>query len=58
MTELRILAIDLASVQRGMRTNQPVTVAGLNSDGIIQVVSGLISTVEPDHDRPPSIRTA
>ena len=49
--ELRIQAIDLANVQRGMEANQPVTVAGLNRWGIIQVVSGLVSAIEPDPDR-------
>jgi hypothetical protein len=49
--ELRIQAIDLANVQRGMEANQPVTVAGLNSWGIIQVVSGLVSAIEPNPDR-------
>jgi hypothetical protein len=46
--QLRIQAIDLANVKRGMQANQPVTVAGLNSYGIIQVVSGLVRTIEPD----------
>jgi hypothetical protein len=51
MTELLIQAIDLANVQEGMQAHQPVTVVGLNSDGIIQVVSGLVSAIEPDPDR-------
>ena len=49
--QLRIQAIDLANVQRGMEANQPVTVSGLNDWGIIQVVSGLVSAIEPDPDR-------
>ena len=49
--ELRIQAIDLANVRRGKQTNQPVTVTGVNSAGIIQVVSGLVCTIEPDPDR-------
>ena len=48
--ELRIQAIDLAKVLRGMEANQPVTVTGLNDWGIIQVVSGLVCEIEPDPD--------
>ena len=49
--ELRIQAIDLAKVLRGMEAKQPVTVTGLNSWGIIQVVSGLVCKIEPDPHR-------
>jgi hypothetical protein len=48
MTELLIQAIDLANVSSGMQAHQPVAFTGLNSDGIIQVVSGLVCSIEPD----------
>jgi len=50
MTELLIQAIDLANVQSGMQAHQPVAFTGLNSDGIIQVVSGLVCSIEPGPD--------
>ena len=49
--ELRIQAIDLTNARRGKQTDQPVTVTGVNSAGIIQVVSGLVCAIEPDPDR-------
>jgi hypothetical protein len=51
MAELHIRASDLAKVKHCMQANQPVTVTGLNSAGIIQVVSGLVCAIEPDPDR-------
>jgi hypothetical protein len=51
MAELHIRACDLAKVKHCMKANQPVTVTGLNSVGIIQVFSGLVRAVEPDPDR-------
>jgi len=48
--ELRIQATDLAKVLRGMQAHQPITVTGLNSWGIIHVVSGLVCEIEPDPD--------
>ena len=46
--QLRIQAVDLAKVLHGMQARQPT---GLNGWGIIQVVSGLVSAIEPDPDR-------
>ena len=46
--ELRIQAIDLAKVLHGMQAHQPVTVTGLNSWGIMEVVSGLVCQIRPD----------
>ena len=46
--ELRIQAIDLTNARRGKQTDQPVTVTGVNSAGIIQVVSGLVCAIEPE----------
>jgi len=46
--ELRIQTIDLAKVLHGMQAHQPVTVTGLNSWGIMEVVSGLVCEIKPD----------
>ena len=43
-------ACHLARVLHGMQAHQPITVTGLNSWGIIQVLSGLICAIEPDPD--------